>query len=182
METRVEGANRIEMRLAIEALNADFCYFLDHGLVAELAELFTEDAEYRHGDRISRGREEIRTLFTARLAAGVRTSRHLQTGLRINLIDECRAEGRSVCLTFAADSLPPITPAVPFLVADFIDEYRLGSDGCWRISKRHIERIFTDIDNVGPVGLQGKSSGVSPAGEKSALCPAGRGMKRQVTS
>jgi hypothetical protein len=56
-------------------------------------------------------------------------------------------------MTFACDGIPPISPATPFLVADFIDEYQHCPDGRWRISKRHIERIFTASDNKGPVGL-----------------------------
>jgi hypothetical protein len=152
METDVEKLNRLEARLAIEALNCDFCHFLDGNMLDELVELFTEDARYSHGLRLSSGRDEIRRLFTGRIKSGVRTSRHMQTGLKITLHNSAEAEGKSVCLTFACDGPPPVTPATPFLVADFIDEYQCGADGRWRIRKRHIERIFTAEGNSGPVG------------------------------
>ena len=154
METHLEKLERIENRLALEALNCDFCNFLDHGMIEELVDLFTEDAQYSHGARISEGRAQIRKLFAARTADRVRTSRHMQTGLKITLQNSMQAVGQSVCMTFACDGPPPISPATVFLVADFIDEYQLCPDGRWRISKRHIERIFTSPDNKGPVGLE----------------------------
>jgi hypothetical protein len=77
----------------------------------------------------------------------------MQTGLKITMKSAELAEGYSVCMTFACDGIPPISPATPFLVADFIDEYQHCQDGRCRISKRHIERIFTASDNKGPVGL-----------------------------
>ncbi|MFW2369019.1 MAG: nuclear transport factor 2 family protein [Desulforhopalus sp.] len=153
METYLEKLERIEIRLALEALNTDFCHFLDYGKIDELVELFTEDAMYSHGSRISRGRNEIRQLFDARTAEKVRTSRHMQTGLKIILQNSRQASGKSVCMTFASDGPPPISPASPYLVADFIDKYQFCADGRWRIEKRHIERIFTSPDNKGPVGL-----------------------------
>ncbi len=157
METHLERLEWIEARLAIEALNADFCHCLDGNLIENLVELFTEDARYSHGFRLSSGRDEIRKLFTDRMAAGIRTSRHLQTGLIITRQSPGIASGTSVCLTFACDGPPPVSPATPFLVADFLDEYRYCSDGSWRISKRHIERIFTAVDNIGPPGTKNNS-------------------------
>ncbi len=153
METRLERLDSIEARLAIEALNADFCHYLDGNMIEELVELFTEKAKYSHGLRLSCGRDEIRKLFTDRIKEGVRTSRHMQTGLKITLRNSREATGKSVCLTFACDGPPPVSPATPFLVADFIDEYQYCADGSWRIRKRHIERIFTASENKGPVGL-----------------------------
>lgn len=155
METPDKRIEKIEIRLAIEDLNRDFCHYLDYGMVEELVDLFTEDCSYSHGSRVSFGRGEIRALFADRIADGVRTSRHLQTGLKIVIHDSRNATGKSVCLTFACDQSPPISPAYPFLVADFIDEYLRSSGGRWRIHKRHIERIFTAAENKGPVTMNG---------------------------
>lgn len=157
METPDNRIERIETRLAIEDLNRDFCHYLDYGMVEELADLFTEDCSYSHGNRVSSGRGEVCALFLDRIAVGVRTSRHLQTGLKIVMLDSRNATGKSVCLTFGCDQSPPISPATPFLVADFIDEYLRSSDGRWRIHKRHIERIFTAAENKGPVMMTGKN-------------------------
>ena len=157
METTIERLERIETRLALENLNTDFCHYLDHDKIDELVDLFCLDADYSHGTRYSKGRDEIHALFTKRASGQIRTSRHIQTGLKIELNGPGKATGKSVCLTFAFDGTPPISPATPLLVADFIDEYRLCSDGRWRIRKRHIERIFTAAGNTGPVGQEIKT-------------------------
>ena len=144
---------RIRIRLALQDLNSDFAYFLDHDRIDDLVELFTEDALYTHGERRSVGRVAIHALFTARASRGVRTCRHLCTGLRLHIDSETSAGGSSVCLTFAFDGPPPVTPATPHLVADFEDTYRLDRDGKWRIAVRHIRRVFVAASNPGPVGL-----------------------------
>jgi len=152
MATELSPALRMQIELALHELNADFCYYLDHGETEGLVGLFTDRAIYSHGHRLSEGRDAIRELFDKRNTPGTRTARHIQSGLRLRIVDEKSATGQSVCLTFAADELPPITPATPLLVADFEDEYELCDDGQWRISRRHIERIFTDSQNTGPIG------------------------------
>jgi hypothetical protein len=148
----MNSLQRIEIRLALEDLNSGFTHCLDHDQIDELIDLFTEDALYTHGERRSEGRAAIRALFERRGAAGIRTCRHLGTGLRLEIDSPTLARGSSVCLTFAFDGPPPVTPATPYLVADFEDTYRLCSDGRWRIAVRHIQRIFTAATNPGPVG------------------------------
>jgi len=152
MATELSPESRMQIEFALRDLNADFCYYLDHGETGHLVDLFTTDAVYTHGKRSSEGRGEIAKLFSNRNATGTRTARHMQSGLRLQIVDAQTATGQSVCMTFAADQLPPVTPATPHLVADFVDEYRLCNDGTWRISRRHIERIFMDPQNEGPIG------------------------------
>jgi ketosteroid isomerase-like protein len=152
MATEIGKEQRLEIELAIRALNADFCFFLDHDETRQLADLFTDDALYTHGNRESHGRKEILELFTTRSTAGTRTSRHLQSGLRLQIDSETSAAGQSVCMTFGADLSPPISSTEPHLIADFVDEYRHCTDGRWRFSRRHIERIFVAPDNQGPIG------------------------------
>lgn len=149
----LDALKRIEIRLALEDLNTAFCYHLDHNEIPQLTALFSEAAIYTHGQRRSEGRDAITRLFEARLATGPRTSRHLATGLKLDIESECRAAGTSVCMTFAEDGEPPLTPATPFLVADFNDVY-ICSNNRWLIQERHITRIFTDTQNDGPVGHQ----------------------------
>ena len=154
----MDALARIEIRLSIEDLNSAFTSHLDHNQVDELVALFTEDALYTHGERVSRGRAEIHTLFQKRSvsgapgASGVRTARHLYSGLQIEIISDTEATGRSVCMTFAFDGPPPVGTTVPHLVADFEDRYRLCTDGRWRFAERRIERIFVAPGNSGPVG------------------------------
>lgn len=152
MATELSAASRTQIELALHELNADFCYYLDHGETDNLVELFTDGAIYTHGNRLSEGRDAISELFSKRNAPGTRTARHIQSGLRLRIVNENSATGQSVCLTFAADESPPITPSTPHLVADFEDEYELCDDGRWRISRRHIKRIFADSHNPGPIG------------------------------
>lgn len=141
----------IEIRLALEDLNAAFTHYLDHGEIDALVELFTDDALYTHGARRSQGKREIEAVFRKRGAGAVRTSRHIYSGLRFTIDAADRAAGHSVCLTFAQDGAPPL-PATPFLVADFDDIYVRGDDGRWRFGERHITRIFVGSSNTGPVG------------------------------
>jgi len=145
MAIELTATQRLEIRLAIEDLNSAFAHHLDHGELDSLADLFTVDALYTHGDRHSQGRDEISTLFRNRVANGPRTSRHLYSGLRIEIESKTSATGSSVCMSFAAAGEPPL-PAKPFLVADFIDHYRLDGDGHWRIASRDIRRVFVGED------------------------------------
>lgn len=147
----VDTLAQIQIRLAIEDLNAAFTHHLDHNEVDQLVDLFTDDAVYTHGNRVSRGRGEIRELFESRRDAGVRTARHLYSGFRLKIEDEANATGSSVCLTFAFDGPAPVRKTLPHLVADFEDRYRLDVGGCWRIAERHIRRVFVAPDNPGPV-------------------------------
>jgi hypothetical protein len=145
---------RIEIRQALEDLNTAFCYHLDHDDVNALLELFIDDVYYTHGSRVSRGKAELEKVFRSRSATEVRTARHLYSGLKVEIDSATRARGTSVCMTFAAYGSPPLTPAIPTLVADFVDEYVRGDDGRWRIKERHIHRIFVAPDNPGPIGQQ----------------------------
>jgi hypothetical protein len=142
----------LEIRLAIDDLNSAFTYFLDHGHLDALVDLFCEDALYTHGERRSMGRAAIAELFAKR-GETPRTSRHISSGLRVDIKSSLEATGSSCCLTFAADGLPPL-PATPLLVADFEDVYRRCDDGRWRFRERHIKRIFVDPAKPGPVGLE----------------------------
>lgn len=142
----------IRIRFALQDLNAAFTHNLDHGHIDALVELFTADALYTHAKRRSEGREEIRKLFATRPASGVRTVRHLASGLRLEIDSPTAARGTSVCLTFAHDGEPPAQHATPHLVADFEDIYRLCEDGKWRFAVRHIHRIFVAPEDTGPAG------------------------------
>lgn len=141
----------IRIQLALQELNNRFCYHVDRGQVDPLVELFTAHADYTHGTRRLSGRDDIRAFFERRAAMASRVTRHLQTGLIIELKNPRLALGRSVCLTFAAEAEPPVQPADPWLVADYIDEYHCDENGVWRIARRHVERIFEGAANDGPL-------------------------------
>ena len=152
MAPALSELERLTIRVALEELNTAFCYHLDHDEVDALLELFVDDVYYTHGTRVSRGKAELAEVFRGRSATETRTARHLYSGLKLDIESATRARGTSVCMTFAAYGEPPLTPAIPTLVADFVDEYLRGDDGRWRIKERHIHRIFVAPDNPGPIG------------------------------
>jgi hypothetical protein len=152
MAAQLTAAQRLEIRIALEDLNTAFCYHLDHNEVEPLLELFTDDVYYTHGSRVSRGKAELATIFRGRSATQVRTSRHLYSGLKLEIESATRARGTSVSLTFGQYGEPPLSPAIPILVADFVDSYACGTDGRWRFAERHIHRIFQAPDSPAPLG------------------------------
>jgi hypothetical protein len=145
---------RLEIRAALEDLNTAFCYHLDHNEVDALLELFVDDVYYTHGGRVSRGKAELEQVFRRRSASETRTARHLYSGLKLDIESAAHARGTCVCMTFGAYGEPPLSPAVPTLVADFVDAYVRGDDGRWRFRERHIRRIFVAPDNTGPIGQE----------------------------
>jgi hypothetical protein len=152
LAAQLTDLERINIRLALEDLNTAFCYHLDRDDVDALLELFVDDVYYTHGSRVSRGKAELERVFRSRSASEKRTSRHLYSGLKLEIESETRARGTCVCMTFGAYGEPPLSPAIPTLVADFDDVYVRGGDGHWRFAERHIHRIFVAPDNTGPLG------------------------------
>jgi ketosteroid isomerase-like protein len=148
----IDDLERLKIRAALEDLNTAFCHHLDHGDVEALLDLFADDVYYTHGPRVSNGKAELERVFRSRTAAAPRTSRHLYSGLKLDIESATRARGTCVCMTFGQNGTPPLSPAIPTLVADFVDVYERGGDGRWRIRERHIHRIFVDPANAGPLG------------------------------
>ena len=154
MAADLDEIETLKIRVALEDLNTAFCYHLDHNDPDALLALFADDVYYTHGSRVSRGKTELEKVFRGRSAAQVRTSRHMYSGLKLTIESATKARGTSVCMTFGAYGEPPLSPAVPALVADFVDAYERGADGQWRFKERHIHRIFVAPDNSGPLGQQ----------------------------
>jgi hypothetical protein len=152
MAAPLSDLERLTIRVALEDLNTAFCHHLDHNEVDALLELFVDEVYYTHGSRVSRSKAELKDVFRNRSATETRTARHLYSGLKLDIESAARARGTCVCMTFAAYGEPPLSPAIPTLVADFVDEYVRGDDGRWRIKERHIHRIFVAPDNPGPIG------------------------------
>jgi hypothetical protein len=152
MAAELDELERLRIRVALEDLNTAFCYHLDHNEVEALLALFTDDVFYTHGPRRTNGKAELERVFRSRTATSPRTSRHLYSGLKLDIESATRARGTCVCMTFGQNGEPPLAPAIPILVADFEDVYVRGDDGRWRIRERHIRRIFVDSPQSGPLG------------------------------
>jgi hypothetical protein len=133
--------------IAIGELNACFGFALDHACPEQLSDLFTHDAVYRSGANQLRGRSAIVVFFQERAALGPRTTRHLCSSQRLMFSadpdDAARTvTGLSVWMSYAANADAPIDEVTPFMVADFVDLYRLEDDGHWRIAERSIDPVF----------------------------------------
>jgi len=131
------------IRTEIEALIAEFAYRIDHGLSETVADLFTADGWYgRANGQRTVGREAIRAAYANREDRGVRTVRHIFTNLRLTIDSAEAAHGTTILLLFAGDG-PPLLPARPMIVQDYVDEYR-REDGEWRFAARETHRLFAD--------------------------------------
>ena len=69
MAIDLTNSQLLEIRLAVEELNASFAYHLDHGEIDALVDLFSVDARYTHGERRSEGRDEIEGARRERLGS-----------------------------------------------------------------------------------------------------------------
>lgn len=144
---------RLADRLELQDLNARYAHALDHNDLPEFLSVFTPEAVYSLGARESRGHAELAQFFTGRQAQGVRTTRHLFSGLTIAFQDGGRATATSVWMSFAGTGALPLSPAVPFLVADMHDSYLLV-DGRWLICERRIAPVFRSAGDAPAAGAR----------------------------
>jgi hypothetical protein len=126
IETRLAD---VEARLAISDLRARYCHLADQHRWEELAELFTEDAEF-HALAAVRGRdallEYLRGLPQAMDAFWHRTMNETL------VVDGDRAEGA------AYFDAPCVVDGTPMLCAGrYDDEFVRAADG-WRFSRRRL--------------------------------------------
>jgi hypothetical protein len=150
----MDRTERLLTRLALEELNAEFAYRIDHNLSEQVADLFTEDGSYGRstGER-SVGREAIRAAYRGRKDKGPRTARHIFTNLRLTYESDTRVHGSSILTLFAEDGVPPHVAEV-FLVADYDDVYERQADGRWLYRSRTITWLFVQKDGkVSPLPL-----------------------------
>ena len=108
MAARLDDLERLKIRVALEDLNTAFCYHLDHDEVDALLELFVDDVYYTHGSRGTRSKAELEQVFRSRSATTPRTSRHLYSGLKLDIESATRARGTCVCMTFGQYGTPPL--------------------------------------------------------------------------
>jgi hypothetical protein len=130
--------NELLAREEIRDLVARYNSYGDSGLFDRVLELFAPDAVLEVGDRVHKGHEEIRSVFTAvseRTSEGRRGPsylRHCTATHQIDLIDERAATGRCYFFVLTAVGLDHW--------GRYLDEYRV-IDGKWRFIRR---RVLTD--------------------------------------
>jgi hypothetical protein len=133
---------RALIHLQMLRLAAEFAWRVDHQGGAGVADLFTPDGEYRIGDKVLRGREEIDSFYGRRRSEGKRTSRHLFNNLRVVSKDDGKsADCFSVLTLFVQSGEPPYATS-PVAVADYRDLVELCSDGEWRYRGRDGQVVF----------------------------------------
>jgi uncharacterized protein (TIGR02246 family) len=137
------------LRAEIDAVFADWAWYLDHGDYDAVAELFTEDALFVTGALELRGRSAIKNRYTERVV--VRSTRHTYSGLRVSAIAGDADSGRpaavraySTWVNFAVNAPAPVDDVGVYLVADFHDVLAWCDDDRWRISERRIIPVFRD--------------------------------------
>ena len=135
------------IRQAIEALNAEFAWLIDHRDGIGVAELFTATGFYDMAPLVFRGHEEIRGFYTTRKARGRRTARHVFSNLRLVCDTPDRATGTVILTLYARDGEPPF-PTEPILIADYDDVYARAPDGAWRYESRRIVPVFGGVPNL----------------------------------
>ena len=137
------------LRVEIDAVLADWAWHVDHGEIDDLVELFTEDARFepQPGAELH-GRPRIRQRYTTRI--GPRTTRHVYSGLRLEVVSPAWVRATSTWVTYAANETAPVHDATTYQVADFHDLFTRCPDRRWRICDRTIVSVFRDPTR-GPV-------------------------------
>ena len=140
------------LRAEIDAVLADWAWYLDHGDYDAVAALFTTDALFVTGAVELRGRPAIKNRYNERVLA--RTTRHTYSGLRVSPVAgdpsatadgrPARVRARSTWVNFAVNAPAPVDDVGVYLVADFEDELTWCEDDRWRISERRIVPVLRD--------------------------------------
>ncbi|HKP79318.1 MAG TPA: nuclear transport factor 2 family protein [Phenylobacterium sp.] len=127
-------------RAAIEALCIEYAWRIDNGFAAQVPELFTDEATWEGPHGITRGRQELEALWTAR-AQRPGLTRHLISNIRLARSEQGVMQGWvSFTLLTAAPGAEPLPS--PTLVADHIDTYHQREDGAWRFASRRVSAVF----------------------------------------
>jgi hypothetical protein len=134
----------VQMRQAIEALNAEFAWLIDHKDGAGVEALFTADGVYDMSNRVFRGRDEIKGFYGARKSRGRRAARHVFTNLHLIPESSHRVTGTVILVLYAYDGDPPY-PTDAILISDYNDVYVRDGDGAWRYESRAIVPVFGGV-------------------------------------
>ncbi len=130
-----------EARQAIEAINAEFAWLIDHRDGAGVESLFTHDGIYDMSNRVFRGRHQIKGFYDARKSRGRRAARHVFSNLHLTMEQPDRATGTTILTLYASDGEPPY-PAQATLIADYDDVYVRDETRRWHYESRVIVPAF----------------------------------------
>lgn len=138
-QNKVDAAARAE----IESLLTEFCWRVDHGEAASVAELFIE-----HGRVITpmftlEGRAQIAAHFLKRDGDKTILSRHQWSNLRLTPESPTRVRADMIVQTHLGQQGPPVAP-LGLMIGDSLDVVEKGSDDVWRFVERRLHVAFRD--------------------------------------
>jgi SnoaL-like domain len=146
MPTSMDGIAKLLVEHACEELIYEYCRRVDFGNAGQIADLFTEDAQWQGTDLLLAGREQIRAWFVRREGVTRRVSRHVCTNVMVTVLSEDEAE--SVCYMInyrhdrrEGDDSLPVPAEVPKYVGELRDRFRRTPDG-WRFARRQVDVAF----------------------------------------
>ena len=147
---------RALLRAEIEELVVENAYLLDRGRFEEILDTYTDDCEVTRilppftdpskRDTV-RGRKAVAEQFAnpELWPPTPRTMRHVLSNLRFGALDQDRAAATVTWTGYRFEG-EGLSIANPMAVGDYVDEYRRGEDGRWRIAKREIVIAFLNRD------------------------------------
>jgi uncharacterized protein (TIGR02246 family) len=142
-DTRIR---QLEDQLAIQRIIVDYAARLDAQDFDGYADLFAREGEWRNGDTVRRGREEIKAMLVGLFGnppAGFvnRESYHLVSNPQVEVDgDRATARSRHLLLMRGEDGAP-----VPELAGLYEDEF-IREDGQWKILRRVDNPIMPTAD------------------------------------
>ncbi len=142
----MDDLDRLLAERACERLIVEYCRRVDFGEAGRIAELFTEGGRWEGTDLVLDGREEIRAWFERREAVARRVSRHVNTNVAIDVLDEDRAESLCYLINYRRDRAEgderyPVPGDIPKYVGELRDRFERTSEG-WRFSARKVDVAF----------------------------------------
>jgi hypothetical protein len=142
----MDELDRTLVERSCERLIMEYCRLVDFGEAAAVADLFTEDAQWRGTDLLLDGREEIRAWFVKREGIARRVSRHVFTNVMVDGVSPSEATSISYMINFRhdrqeGDDSLPVVMEEPKWLGDVRDSFRRTEAG-WRFSSRTVEPAF----------------------------------------
>ncbi|MCW5770150.1 MAG: hypothetical protein KIT16_00840 [Rhodospirillaceae bacterium] len=128
--------------MELQALAIDYWFDVDHHWGAAAHDYYLEDGTFAIGDRIFRGRSEIRQFYAWRRGRGARVARHCITNFRILATSEDAVEAISLLTLYAADGAPILPSTPPIQISDVFERCRRDADGRWKYVSRRLVPLF----------------------------------------
>jgi ketosteroid isomerase-like protein len=135
----VTEADVVAIERACERLVVEYTHLVDGGRAAAVADLFAADGVWSSGAARYDGRDAIRAAFATRQASD-RTSRHVCTNLRVDVVDDDHATGLVYLTLYRFDGDGPGAPD-PDLVGEYRDAFVRTAEG-WRFAERTATAAF----------------------------------------